>query len=198
MIMKNLFLFATLLLATMTAQAQKSKAVYGAVIKLKHCATGHHLHSHNLNYGHSGSSRQQQVTAYGGTDDNDYWVIKVAHKSASQRGLPVRHGDIIRLEHLLTRRNLHSHGGFPSPVTGQQEVTGWGTNGEGDLNDNWQVEVEGGGVWKAGTRVRLIHVVSNHALHSHAGYTHSQWTHGQQEVTGYSGRDDNDFWYFFK
>jgi dolichyl-phosphate-mannose--protein O-mannosyl transferase len=196
--MKNLFLFIAALFVATTIQAQQSRVFYGDVIKIKHYATGQHLHSHNLNYGHTGSSGQQQVTAYGGSDDNDYWVIKVAHGSTPQTHAVVRHNDIIRLEHFLTRRNLHSHSGYPSPVTGQQETTCWGANGEGDSNDNWRIEVEGGGVWKAGTRIRLIHVNSNHALHSHSGYSHPQWTHGQQEVTSYVGRDDNDFWYSFK
>jgi dolichyl-phosphate-mannose--protein O-mannosyl transferase len=105
---------------------------------------------------------------------------------------PVRHGDIIRLEQVLTRRNLHSHSGHPSPVTGQQEMTCFGEGGIGDEDDNWRVEADGEG-WTVGGRVRLIHNPTNHALHSHGGYSHSQWTAGQQEVTGFDSRDDNDW-----
>jgi dolichyl-phosphate-mannose--protein O-mannosyl transferase len=158
------------------------------------------LHSHALNYGHPGTSGQQQVTAFGGYDDNDLWRVKGPHgqPESSRQGQAVQHGEIVRLEHISTRRNLHSHGGIPSPVTGQQEVTGFGSNGIGDSNDNWRVEVEGGGWWTPGKRVRLIHANTNHALHSHSGFSHPSWTAGQQEVTGFAGRDDNDWWYLFE
>jgi dolichyl-phosphate-mannose--protein O-mannosyl transferase len=46
--------------------------------------------------------------------------------------------------------------------------------------------------------MRLIHVNTNHALHSHFGYSHPNWTASQQEVTGFSGRDDNDWWSLFE
>jgi hypothetical protein len=105
---------------------------------------------------------------------------------------------VVRLEHVLTKRNLHSHGGIPSPITKQQEVTCFGTNGVGDGNDNWRVEVEGGGQWAYGKRLRLIHVSTNHALHSHEPFTHPTYTAGQQEVTGFPGRDDNDLFYLFE
>lgn len=173
------------------------RAVYGATIRLNHLLTGGGLYSHPHNYGHPGSSGQQQITAYGGTDDNDYWRLKGAHGSPNgfRAGQPIGHGEVIRLEHVATTRNLHSHAGVPSPVTGQQEVTCFGQNGSGDENDNWRVEVEGGGPWTFGKRVRLIHLPTDHALHSHAGHSHQQWTMGQQEATCYSGRDDNDWWY---
>ena len=109
----------------------------------------------------------------------------------------MQHGDIIRLQHVGTQLNLHSHSGHPSPVTQQQEVTCFGDNGFGDGNDNWRVEVEGEGAWIPGRRVRLIHVTTHHALHSHWGASHSQWTRGRQEVTGYPDRDDNDWWWVF-
>ena len=50
---------------------------YGMVIKIKHQKTNWHLHSHAINY--PGGSRQQQVTCYGGNDDNDLWEIKGPH-----------------------------------------------------------------------------------------------------------------------
>lgn len=181
----------------LTTPPGNSGAVYGATIRLKHLPTVGGLHSHPHNYGHPGSSGQQQITAYGGIDYNDYWRLKGAHGSPNgfRAGQPIIHGEVIRLEHVATTRNLHSHIDVPSPVTGQQEVTCFGLNGSGDENDNWRVEVEGGGPWTFGKRARLIHVLSGHALHSHAGYSHPQWTMGQQEVTCYAGRDDNDWWY---
>jgi len=169
----------------------------GAIVKIRHSATGNRLHSHSLNYGHPGTSGQQQVTAYQFADDNDLWRIKGPHGQAenSLAGQPVEDGSIIRLEHVLTRRNLHSHSGVPSPVTGQQEVSCFGNNGLGDSNDNWRIEIEGGGIWDSTKRIRLIHVNTNVALHSHVGFSHPEWTAGQQEVTGFEGRDDNDWWW---
>ncbi len=173
---------------------------YGQVIKMSHVMSGRTLHSHALNYGHAGGSGQQQVTCFDGADDNDLWRVKGAHGSAdnARAGQPVRNGDIIRLEHVLTRRNLHSHAGIKSPVTGQQEVTAFGENGQGDANDDWKVEIDGGGEWAARRRLRLVHRLSNAALHSHLGFRHAQHTAGQQEVTGFLPRDANDFWWLLE
>lgn len=157
--------------------------VYGSFVSLQHVVTGKFLHSHPVNY--PAGSRQQQVTCFAGDNDENAWLVKAAHGEWCTRGNPVRNGDIIRIQHMTTGRNLHSHG-IPSPVTGQQEVSGYGDDGAGDSNDNWRVEYEG-------NRFRLIHVNSNHALHSH-GIALPAECFGQQEVTSYSGRDDNDFW----
>lgn len=40
-------------------------------------------------------------------------------------------GDPIRLEHVLTKRNLHSHD-FISPVSNKFEVSAFGEDGNGD------------------------------------------------------------------
>jgi dolichyl-phosphate-mannose--protein O-mannosyl transferase len=156
---------------------------------------GRTLHSHAFNYGHPGSSGQQQVTAFEGADDNDWWRVKGPDGQSEdfQQGQPIANGDVVRLQHAATARNLHSHAGFPSPVTGQQEVTCFGENGIGDGNDNWRVET-GGGAWQGNRRIKLIHVPTDCALHSHSGHSHAQWTRGQQEVTCYQWRDDNDWW----
>jgi len=171
-------------------------ARYGAVVKLQHAATSLLLHSHPLHYGHPGGSGQQQVTCFGGYDDNDNWRLKGPDGVAGEfrAGERVQHGDVIRLEHVRTGRNLHSHGGFRSPVTGQQEVTCFGDAGVGDGNDNWRVEVEGGGAVELGVPMRLVHEATGAALHSHDGFSHPDWTRGQQEVTGFLDRDGNDFW----
>jgi hypothetical protein len=187
--MKELVSTLLLLSCCMLLKAQN----YGDIVKIKHVLTNTHLHSHAINYGHPNSSGQQQVTAFGGADDNDFWIIKPEHGNNTRTGA-IQHGAVIRLEHQLTRRNLHSHAGIPSPASGQQEVTCFGDNGNGDSNDNWRIEIEGGGTWAVNRRIRLIHVNTNHALHSHAGWSHPDWTAGQQEVTGFGGRDDNDLW----
>lgn len=186
--MKKLTFYFLFLSLSFFAKAQN----YGDIVKIKHVLTNTHLHSHAIHYSHNGSSGQQQVTAFGGSDDNDYWVIKRRHGDNRRGGL-VQHGDIIRLEHLNTRSHLHSHLGWPSPLSNQQEVTCYPN---GDDNDNWKVEIEGGGEWNVSRRqrVRLIHVNTNYALHSHQGWSSPTLTAGQQEVTCFGGRDDNDWW----
>lgn len=171
-------------------------ATYGSAVKLMHAGTTRVLHSHPLTYSHPGGSGQQQVTGFAGLDDNDWWRLRPAHGEAadSRAGQPVRHGDVLRLQHAATGRNLHSHPGFRSPVTSQQEVTCFGEAGVGDGNDDWRVEVEGGGTWETRKPVRFIHVATGCALHSHHGFSSARQTEGQQEVTAFPGRDGNDFW----
>ena len=171
-------------------------AHFGSDVKLKHLTTGALLHSHTHMYGHGGTSGQQQVTGYMGYDGNDYWRIRAKHGElpGARNGEVVKHADIIRLTHVATGRNLHSHAGYPSPASGQQEVTAYGEDGEGDENDNWLVEVEGGGSIEVGKNFKLVHSTTGCTLHSHLGFGHVEWTMGQQEVTCYPDRDDNDFW----
>ena len=169
---------------------------YRAIIKIIHDATGLCLHSHSRNYEHPLSSKQQQVTAFFGSNDDDYWIVKGPHNFPElyRSGEPIKHGDIIRLEHMTTRMNLHSHGSARSPVTNQQEVTAFGQDGIGDANDNWKVDIKSGGYWLEGTRARLIHQQTGAALHSHAGASLPEWGFNQQEVTCFEGRDRNDWW----
>lgn len=44
---------------------------------------------------------------------------------------PIQCGDLIRLEHLLTKKNLHSHL-FSAPLSHGQEVSAFGKDGDGD------------------------------------------------------------------
>jgi dolichyl-phosphate-mannose--protein O-mannosyl transferase len=117
---------------------------YGSTVRIQNERSGFHLHSHDLKYG-SGSN-QQSVT--GMRDSNDYnslWTIK--HAAGNPYKLPsekVLCGDSIRLEHALTRRNLHSHD-FQSPVSGRSEVSCFGEDGNGDGGDNWQIVCDGVG-----------------------------------------------------
>ncbi|XP_060790023.1 protein O-mannosyl-transferase 2 isoform X2 [Neoarius graeffei] len=98
----------------------------------------------------------------------------------------VRHGDVIRLEHKETTRNLHSHL-HEAPLTKKHlQVTGYGINGTGDPNDLWQVEVCGG---KKGdpvkvlrSKVRFLHRSTGCVLYS-SGKMLPKWGWEQVEVT---------------
>lgn len=123
------------------------------------------------------------------------WLIKGADSlgESFQRGVAVKQGDVIRLEHEATRKNLHSHS-MPSPLTNQQEVTAFGIAGKGDGNDDWVVDLGGLGEWQFGKPMRLDFRGTGMVLHSHSGHSHPVLTAGLQEVTAYRRGDSNDPW----
>lgn len=62
--------------------------------------------------------------------------------SLCTRGTPVKCGDTIRLQHLSTLKNIHSHF-FTSPLSGNQEVSAYGDEtGEGDTGSNNHFNVD--------------------------------------------------------
>ena len=90
--------------------------------------------------GWGSGSRMQIVTGVVQKDDYDsLWLVKeIDGSKVKDTGIPIKCNDTIRLEHINTRKNLHSHV-FPSWVTDSQEVCAFGDNGHGDVNDNWQI-----------------------------------------------------------
>uniref|UniRef100_A0AC11AXI9 Protein O-mannosyltransferase 2 n=1 Tax=Ovis aries TaxID=9940 RepID=A0AC11AXI9_SHEEP len=165
---------------------------YGSMITVKNLrmAIGY-LHSHRHFYPEGVGARQQQVTTYLHKDYNNLWIIK-KHNSNSDPLDPshpvefVRHGDIIRLEHKETSRNLHSHY-HEAPLTRKHyQVTGYGINGSGDSNDFWRIEVInrkfGNRIKVLRSRIRLIHLVTGCVLGS-SGKVLPKWGWEQLEVT---------------
>jgi hypothetical protein len=169
---------------------------YRDVIVLRHEITGRFLSSDSINYKHPNTSGQQLVIARVEGDSSDHWVVKGPYGTPEEyrQGSSVRNGDIVRLEHENTSRNLHSHPGYPSPVTHQQEVTAYQVGQIGDASDNWRVQLDSGKCWRKGVRVQLIHQATGRPLHSHQGYILKLDTLEEQEVTCFPGTDDNDLW----
>lgn len=99
--------------------AKPQAVTCGSTVKL---LNGHHkvrLHSHDVKYG-SGSGQQSVTGTVVKEDVNSHWTIKGPDdKQFCMRGEPVECGQKIRLEHLTTHRNLHSHH-FSSPLSSQQ------------------------------------------------------------------------------
>jgi dolichyl-phosphate-mannose--protein O-mannosyl transferase len=62
----------------------------------------------------------------------------------------------MRLEHLATNKNLHSHH-FSSPLSNNQEISAYGDQGEGDTGDHWIVVCRGD-YWMRDEPVMLKHV----------------------------------------
>ncbi|XP_072720357.1 protein O-mannosyl-transferase 2 isoform X1 [Ciconia boyciana] len=181
---------------------------YGSVVTMKNLRmAGGYLHSHWHLYPEGVGARQQQVTAYLHKDLNNLWIIK-KHDSdtadLSDLSSPVefvRHGDIIRLEHKETSRNLHSHQ-HEAPLTRKHfQVTGYGINGTGDSNDFWRIEVVGRKTGKLikvlRSQVRLTHVTTGCILGS-SGKTLPKWGWEQVEVTctPYLKETPNSLWNF--
>lgn len=165
----------------------------GSVTKLLNVRQNVRLHSHEVKYG-SGSG-QQSVTAIEDVGDhNSYWRIQSkvgAPASACARGTPVKCGQTVRLTHVNTGKNLHSHH-FQSPLSHNLEVSAFGEGGEGDDGDNWVV-VCAGKHWKRDERVRFKHVATDHYLHV-SGDSYGRPIHGQREVSGYSQQNDLNYW----
>uniref|UniRef100_A0A8D0H019 Protein O-mannosyl-transferase 2 n=1 Tax=Sphenodon punctatus TaxID=8508 RepID=A0A8D0H019_SPHPU len=157
---------------------------YGSVITMKSLRmAGGYLHSHWHLYPEGVGARQQQVNRLEPSCPVEF----------------VRHGDIIRLEHKETSRNLHSHQ-HEAPLTRKHfQVTGYGINGTGDSNDFWRIEVVGR---KAGkfikvlrSQLRLIHLATGCILSS-SGKTLPKWGWEQVEVTctPYLKESPNSLW----
>ncbi|GMH11173.1 hypothetical protein Nepgr_013014 [Nepenthes gracilis] len=106
---------------TFPASSEVVEITYGTVLKLMHEKTKFRLHSHDVPYG-SGSG-QQSVTGFPDVDDsNSYWIIRPQPGTSAKQGDPNKSETIIKLQHMRTRRWLHSHR-FASPILGNQEVS---------------------------------------------------------------------------
>ncbi|KAJ9549079.1 hypothetical protein OSB04_021622 [Centaurea solstitialis] len=118
-----IFLFPTLeshyATSATTTSDQGVEVSYGSVIKLMHEKTKFRLHSHSVPYG-SGSG-QQSVTCFPRVDDsNSYWIVRPVPETSARQGDSIETGTVIRLQHMRTRKWLHSHL-HASPISGNLE-----------------------------------------------------------------------------
>ena len=162
----------------------------GSVVKLVNKNFQVRLHSHDVKYG-SGSG-QQSVTGTSEKDDvNSYWSVKGLVNEPCKRGEPIACGAKVRLEHIITKKNLHSHL-FKSPLSGNQEISAFGDNGEGDSGDNWTV-VCSDDFWERDTSIRFKHL-DTEAWLGVSGRTYGRPIHGQAEVVATSYPDGSSYW----
>jgi dolichyl-phosphate-mannose-protein mannosyltransferase len=165
---------------------------YGSEITLKnHRTGGGYLHSHWHLYPEGAGARQQQVTGYTHKDENNRWLIKPFDRELQEdegEARLVKNGDLIRLQHVVTGRNLHSHKEL-APITKRHfQVTCYGENGTGDANDVWLVqlldtsEFDKSEVRTVISKFRLVHYLTNCALHSHSKQL-PKWGYEQMEVS---------------
>lgn len=116
----------------------------GSRVTLKNVGYGGGLlHSHVQTY--PVGSSQQQVTCYHYKDNNNEWLIlptweKPAYNPDEALQF-LKNDDVIRLSHVPTTRNLHSHN-VPAPISKlNHEVSCYGNSTVGDYHDYWVVEV---------------------------------------------------------
>eukprot|EP00118_Oscarella_pearsei_P024821 m.306875 g.306875 ORF g.306875 m.306875 type:complete len:204 (+) comp41662_c0_seq1:70-681(+) len=175
------WLLTTLVLASLYDLAASSEFQFvtcGSVLKLLHIQTNVRLHSHEVRYG-SGSG-QQSVTGVSQSDDaNSYWVVKGTEEKPCRRGEAVKCGATIRLNHLNTRLNLHSHL-FQSPLSNHQEVSAFGENGVGDTGDFWLLQCDDD-LWERDEAIKFKHKDTGKYL-SATGHTFGRPIHGQREI----------------
>ena len=97
------------------------------------------LHSHDLNWA-SGSHQQSVTSVKDINDPNSLWLIKEKHGAEPcETGTPIICNQEIKLEHVNTGKNLHSHE-FDSMLSGAQEVSAFaGDDWNGDENDNMRI-----------------------------------------------------------
>lgn len=162
----------------------------GSVVKFSNEAKPKvRLHSHDIKYG-SGSG-QQSVTAAEDQDTNSYWAILGPKTKQCNRGEPIECGSIIRLQHVQTRKFLHSHL-FKSPLSSQQEVSAFGNDNESDTGDHWIIDCPGK-VWKKNQALSLKHVDTDSWL-SLSGNTYGRPIYGQMEVICTGSKDRLSNW----
>lgn len=80
----------------------------------------------------------QVFTLEGEPSDNSTWIVIPPQVTEEEAGYEVGFEDKVRLKHVPTRANLHSHE-LESPVSGQQEVSCFGDDENSDDNDLWEV-----------------------------------------------------------
>ncbi|XP_060522792.1 protein O-mannosyl-transferase 2 [Cylas formicarius] len=175
------------------------QVAYGSVITLKnHRTGGGYLHSHYHLYPEGVGARQQQITTYTHKDDNNKWLVKRYNMDKTEDVVIVRSGDLVRLEHVSTKRNLHSHK-EQAPVTKKHyQVTGYGENGTGDANDVWKILVigatDGVEVTAVTSKLKFVHYLQSCVLTT-SGKQLPKWAYEQQEVSCSANlRDPNGWW----
>ncbi|KAG1050102.1 hypothetical protein G6F43_007601 [Rhizopus delemar] len=121
------------------------EVAYGSNVTIRNAGYGGGLlHSHVHTYPEG--SEQQQITCYHHKDENNHWTIRPPRQDTfDPLDSPdlihfLKDGDLVRLVHIPTGRNLHSHR-IDAPISPGWEVSGYGNDTIGDIQDNWKVEV---------------------------------------------------------
>ncbi|KAI8343807.1 MIR motif-containing protein [Choanephora cucurbitarum] len=168
---------------------------FGNHISLKHVSTGRFLTSVQGQGYESGSGQQSTFATEGIQGDDSTWIVIPPVVTEEEAGYEVGFQDKVRLKHVATRSNLHSHE-IESPVSGQQEVSCFGDDENTDDNDLWEVlqydedDERYDDFWRVDIPVMLRHVATGKYLHSHEIGFNDQGN----EVTSFDQHDENNQW----
>ncbi|XP_015110064.1 stromal cell-derived factor 2 [Diachasma alloeum] len=181
---KRLLFLIIIVLLSLTPLSEANGTTYvtcGSILKLLNVAYNVRLHSHDIKY-RSGSGQQSVTGTEAKEDINSYWLVKAATGKQCPRGERISCGVLLRLEHVATKKNLHSHH-VNSPLSRGLEVSAYGDqNGEGDSGDHWTVLCNSD-YWTHREPIRLSHV-DTHKFLAASGSTYGSPISGQMEIVG--------------
>ncbi|KAJ2851831.1 hypothetical protein IWW36_000792 [Coemansia brasiliensis] len=158
----------------------------GSTIKLAHVKSDARLTMPQVSYGTG--SQQQAITAHKDAfSSKGFWRVEVEN---AERGMPVKCGTQIRLINSDSDHSLHSHAAHKSPISGQQEVSGFDGRDAGDM---WTVECSQG-AWRRESPVLFRHVDTEKYLVSLPNKKYRQPIVGHIEVSAAKKADSNAHW----
>lgn len=178
--------------------AQSLGIEYYDSISIRHKETKTYLHSHKdkypLRYDDGRvSSNGQQVTGYPFNDTNNHWQIipnKIVDLADVELGMQVKHGDFVKLRHVVTDSYLLSHDVASPYYPTNQEFTTVSiedANG-GRYNDTlFEIKIENGRTNQQlksfSGQFKLIHVPTRVAMWTHTTPL-PDWAYKQAEING--------------
>lgn len=198
------------------SDAPEDAVTCGSAIKLAHLQSSTTAATYQLSSANMQWSGQQIVTVVRDkpSEHKTMWLIRGPNDPAFRKpnaaceegtGTPVMCGQIIRLTHLETQKNLHSHNN-KSPLSRQQEITGFGQgDGNGDNGDDWKVHCGAAGsrkkYWQRGNDVWFEHVdtarylgASDSVKFNHQNCGHNCAIMNELEAFGRSFQDTYGAW----
>ena len=193
-----------------TSSDEEKYVTCGSAIKLSHAITGYVLNSQSdANWSGRGSGQQVVTGNPDISSQQSLWLVREGHsiaKTGNQcpAATPIKCNSTIRLTHLLTNKNLHSHSAFPSQMSRANEVTAYSphSNGEGDVSDDWIIECGNGAKnWSRNVPVKLRHSSTSGYLSTNASNEFNQRNCGRNcpikyhlEVFGGPDKDQSTLW----
>eukprot|EP01026_Neomeris_dumetosa_P081811 TRINITY_DN925_c0_g2_i2.p1 TRINITY_DN925_c0_g2~~TRINITY_DN925_c0_g2_i2.p1 ORF type:complete len:232 (-),score=19.46 TRINITY_DN925_c0_g2_i2:312-1007(-) len=192
-------LLLSLLVLECIQQVTCVQVTCGSLVKLQNGNSGYYLHSHEISYG-SGSGQQSVTGINTANSAEDFWMVREApkanqlgHFAPCVQGSPISKGSEIRLQHMRTRRWLHSHL-HRSPLSNQQEVSCFGEGEASDTGDVWIVDWEAKNKhWTQYEKIRFKHKDTGVWLKQ----TEQQFNRpipGQKEIVGSKKKDSGGQW----
>ena len=182
----------------------------GSAIKLTHVESGSRfLLSSEQRQLQSGSGQHRHRLRGCVIDNRSVGHVREGHHAdnggACVTGTPIKCGQVIRLMHLQTGTNLHTHG-IRSPLSNQHEVSCFGHDGVGDGGDDWMVVCDGSTYnralyWVRDAHIQLKSTATNRWLGASSSVRYNENNCGRGcpivnhlEVFGREGNDAYSHW----